>query len=350
MDSYHYPKPFFRADRKVWMVQLHGRQITLGKDKSAAFKAYHELMQCPAPVASLLVVGIIEGFLEWCSSNNSPATYDWYKKHLTSFTTSLHNPMKFELNALKPFHVYQWADKHDNWSDNYRRGALIAVQRVFNWAEKVGHIERNPIRLLEKPTSVRRDQIVTYKHYQEMLALTKDQAFRDVLTFAWETGARPEEIVAIKPDQCNLQQQRIEIPPSSAKGKKKWRIIYLSAAATEIVTRRHKLSSNTLFVNTRNLPWNPYSTGCRFYRFEMVLGVRYALYAFRHTFATRMLEAGLDSLTVSALLGHSDQTMLSKVYSHIGDSFLLGELNKVSSSSTAKKVRQKKRTEQLISK
>jgi hypothetical protein len=42
-----------------------------------------------------------------------------------------------------------------------------------------------------------------------------------------------------------------------------------------------------------------------------------------------MLEAGVDALTVSALLGHADGAMLAKVYSHLAknSSFLRASLN-----------------------
>ena len=49
-------------------------------------------------------------------------------------------------------------------------------------------------------------------------------------------------------------------------------------------------------------------------------GMKWCLYHFRHSFATRMLEAGTDAMTVSALLGHADGAMLAKVYSHLSRS------------------------------
>jgi site-specific recombinase XerD len=55
-------------------------------------------------------------------------------------------------------------------------------------------------------------------------------------------------------------------------------------------------------------------------------GTRYNLYAFRHSFTTRLLEAGVDSHVVSLLLSHRDGTMLARFYSHLAkNSRFLGE-------------------------
>ena len=40
----HYPKPFFRAPRGLWYVQIDGRQVNLGPDRDEAFRRYHDLM------------------------------------------------------------------------------------------------------------------------------------------------------------------------------------------------------------------------------------------------------------------------------------------------------------------
>src|SRR5260221_144326 len=46
----HFPKPFFRKDRGLWYVQLHGTQHNLGPHQDKAFKKYHELMTRPAAI------------------------------------------------------------------------------------------------------------------------------------------------------------------------------------------------------------------------------------------------------------------------------------------------------------
>ena len=67
------------------------------------------------------------------------------------------------------------------------------------------------------------------------------------------------------------------------------------------------------------------------------VGTKYTLTSIRHSFATRLLEGGCDHVTVAALMGHVDATMLARVYSHGGErtDFLREELLKVSGAGTA---------------
>ena len=70
----HYPKPFYRADRNLWYVQVYGKRRNLGHDKDEAFRRYHQIMQAPKPVASTLAAGVIEGFLDWTEEHRAPRT------------------------------------------------------------------------------------------------------------------------------------------------------------------------------------------------------------------------------------------------------------------------------------
>src|SRR5688572_3556590 len=104
------PEPFFRNDRRLWYVQIGKRQYNLGPDESEAWRRYHEFMARPPEVAADLVVGVIEGFLEWCQRRvdrreRAPRTYAWYRQHLQSFVDWLPAPKTLAVGRLKPFHV-----------------------------------------------------------------------------------------------------------------------------------------------------------------------------------------------------------------------------------------------------
>jgi len=259
-------KPFYRKSRDLWYVELDGKQHNLGRDEKEAFRKYHELMNKPEAVASELVVGIIDGFLDWCQKHRKETTFDWYRKHLQSFIRTVPNAKDFAVPDLKPFHVYDWTDAQKDWGDTYRRGAMTALQRAFLWAEKLGHIVKSPIRYLEKPEAKKRDNPLSAEDFQLMLSKIKEgDPFRDLVLFAWYTGARPQEIRHIEPRHVNLNAARIEIPPDEAKGQKRWRKIYLIEPALEIVNKmlaRHK--DGKLFRNKRGKAWKCFAITCRF--------------------------------------------------------------------------------------
>ena len=39
-----FAKPFFRASKQAWYVQIGKRQISLGKDREEAFRRYREIL------------------------------------------------------------------------------------------------------------------------------------------------------------------------------------------------------------------------------------------------------------------------------------------------------------------
>lgn len=324
------PKPWWREDRQAWFVTIDGTRYNLGPDEAAADREYHRLLSLPPEVrtpqvststAGLTVADVFERFLDWVEKHRAPRTYDWYKEHIQSFTNTLAKASEMPVSDLRPFYVVEWADRRRSWGANYRRGALIAIQRPFNWAAKLGYIATSPLPYLEKPQPQRREEVITVDQWRTIRDhYPQGDCFRDLLEFAWETGCRPQEVKAIEARHLQLAQHRVVFPPLEAKGKKRTRIIYLTPRAQEIVATLLKArQQGLLFLNAKGRPWTAATMSCRFTRLKKHLGVRYCAYLLRHGFATRKLEEGLDHVTVAALMGHADATMLSKVYSHIGE-------------------------------
>lgn len=321
----HFPKPFFRPNRALWYVQINGKQINLGTDETAAFKAYYGLMQqrdnspsgSPPADTQRLVVVIVDEFLDWCEKHRAPDTYRWYKDRLNSFVATIDPSLGTE--QLKPHHVQKWVDNYGvPLKSGSRRNLIASVKRAMKWAEEQGYIDRSPLTHMKKPGCGRKEQVVTPEQYTALLARYKDENFKDLLTVTWETGCRPQESLRVEARHVDLAGSRWVFPASESKGRKIPRVVYLTPIALEITKRlMEKHKTGVLFRNTDGKPWTPYATNCRFQTVRKKTGVKYSLYSLRHSFAQHALIRGVDCITVATLLGHSDPNTLGRVYQHL---------------------------------
>jgi integrase len=400
----HFAKPFYKQSRHAWYAELGRRQYPLGpnppgrprpRKKNGAWQAPPEILNAFEALKHRLriaavepvdqagegatVVEVFDEFLEWCRKHRTPRTYAWYQSHLQSFVRHEHDGRAYKRLAvadLRPIHVERWVDAHPTWGPSHQRGAKVAVQRAFTWAEKMGLVAVSPVRHLPKPPAGRRERVISPAEHAAIRSHFGDPPFRDLLDMAWHTGARPQECVRVEARHVELEHRRVVLPPAEAKGKKRFRVIYLNDAALALVQRLVAAHpTGPLFRNRDGNPWTAWAVNNRFCRFQLRLGraelrkggfvpdaaevaalaaglaqkkannagvtaeletwaqgearkrlvaraarrrgQKFCLYLYRHTFATRLLTAGVDSLTVSTLLGHVDGTMLAKVYAHL---------------------------------
>jgi integrase/recombinase XerC len=333
----HHAKPFFRTSRG-WYVQIGKQQLKLADGpknadtEAAAWERYHAVMaERPKPpngqaapangeADGLTVAEVFDKYLDWVKKNRAPRTAEWYQEHIQDFINFKPEVARLPVKELKPFHVVEWADSHgDRWSNAYRRGAIVAIQRPMNWAEELGYIDATPIKRIPKPQPQRRESLVTPDAWEKIKShYAEGDPFRDILEFAWETGCRPQEAKRIEPRHVQLDQHRVVFPVEESKGKKYSRVIFMTPRAEEILCRRMAgIERGVVFRNEDGAPWTAQAMACRFARLKKHLGVKFAAYDFRHGFAQDMLEKGNDATTVGALMGHVDGRMVSQVYSHM---------------------------------
>lgn len=291
---------------------------------------------------------------------------------------------------LRPFHVEEWVGDYAGLSKTSRRNYIRSIKRCLRWSKQQGYIDHNPIADLEAPTAERREVFVPDDDYSQLLDVIPDDNFRDLVVITWETGCRPQESLRVEARHVELDGKCWVFPTQDAKGKRCPRIVYLSDTALEITRRlfeRHP--TGKLFRNSQGRPWNKDAVNCAFDRVQVRMGreemtqqgvdvtdheidnlvptlspsrrlkgqlvqktkaelrnearsklrqrsairmaPRYSLYAIRHSWATRALRAGLDSLTVAILMGHSDPSTLARVYQHLSHDpeHLLGQARRV---------------------
>ncbi len=322
-------RPWFREQRGVWCVTVNGKKRTLGPHPADAdppkynkkkdiwnvpesiLEAWKKLQAGESlPVSRDTTWAVLDLFLDWCQTNR-PASYDSYREHLQRFKNGVPN---MPISKLKPFHVQEWLDKQTKWGPSYKRGHVTSVKRAFNWALKAGHIDRSPVASLVKPEGASRDQLITPAQFKEILALGKDENFKDVLRVVWLTGMRPQELVRI--EARHLKDGFIEFERQESKGKREERQIFLTDEAFKICKKWAKRNpTGPIFRNTRGRPWNAFSFNCRFSVMKKTLGYKVAMYALRHSYAHHSItKGGLSLEETAALLGHKSTQMVYKVY------------------------------------
>ncbi|MBM3970799.1 MAG: hypothetical protein FJ302_13225 [Planctomycetes bacterium] len=367
-----FPKPWFRPSRKTWFVTLEGKQFNLGGDRKLAFERYKALLNQPrqVQVAPDSLVGLIDKFLDWCEKHRATETYEWYRDLLQKFAKTYPD---LAVNELKPFHVQEWIDRQTDIKNGTRRNYARAIIRVMWWAQDLGYIDKNPLARFKKPKAGKRETVISSEEFEGILNLIPGDDFKDLIRFAWETGARAAECLAAEQRHVDLKNRRIVFPQSEEKMEREPRVIYLNEAAAEIVVRR-MASSGHVFRNSNGQRWTTEAVNCAFNSLQARMGKlamrakglsiaeddvqqltqqlkaawqsrgkperpdrffreqarariwnreaakhapKYCLTVIRHSWCHRALRQGLDALTVSMLMGHSDVTMVSEVYSHL---------------------------------
>lgn len=373
----HFPKPFFKKGRRLWYVQIDGRQINLGPERDEAFRQYHHLMAVPKRSVehtgdSHSLAAIRDHFLEWVQQNRAPDTYEWYRYRLQRFVESYPD---LSTAALRPYHVEEWVDRYE-LSITARRNYLRSVKRCMKWASRMAYIASNPIADLEIPSAERKECCVSPQEFQALLAYVRDEKFKDLLTITYETGCRPQESLRVEARHVDLAHHRWVFPQSQSKMKQLSRIVYLTDSAIAITKRwMAAYPDGALFRNTRGCAWSTEAVNCVFDRLRIRMGKevmhncgetiaeqairqlmpslktttkrrgivrnktqaelreeakrkltnrraaqlapRYSLYALRHSWATNALQRGVDALTVAILMGHKDPSTLARVYQHL---------------------------------
>jgi len=192
---------------------------------------------------------------------------------------------------------------------------LACLKALFNHAIKSDLPVRNPVSrvgfLAEQNEQTR---VLTFEEQARYLAVATPM-LADVGTLMLETGMRPEEVYRIQPENVNLAGSFLFNPHGKTKAAR--RRVPLTAAARSVLYRRMDGLETPFLFPCETDPARPVpkvnNAHDRAVRDSKVAPFR--LYDLRHTWATRAAEAGIDLVTLAALLGHSKIQMVLR-YAH----------------------------------
>jgi integrase len=151
---------------------------------------------------------------------------------------------------------------------------------------------------------------------EKLYLLAASQPLQDIATLMIETGMRPEETYRIRRENVFLEQGYLFNPYGKTKAAR--RKIPLSAAASNVLTKRlnnEKIKGEFLFPGRSTDAPIVKVNAAHTATLKRCKVAPFRLYDLRHTWATRAAMAGVDLVTLAAMLGHSRIQMVLR-YAH----------------------------------
>ena len=207
---------------------------------------------------------------------------------------------------------------------------ISTLRSFFKYLKQKGKIETNPMTLISNPKLEKKlPKVISYSDLEVILKALDDGSILGdrntlILEMLYSTGVRVSELVSIKVEDIDLQEQEIRI---LGKGNKE-RIVLYGERCRDLIQRYLKKSYPTL--NQKQEPY--FFLGVRGHKLnerqvrkimdDAVLRAGTKLHisphVLRHTFATHMLNEGADLRSVQQLLGH-ESLSTTTIYTHVSN-------------------------------
>jgi integrase len=115
------------------------------------------------------------------------------------------------------------------------------LSSFFVWTVREGLIDSNPVEGTERRDEIERKRLITAAELRDIWSALRDDAYGDIMRLLILTGARREEIGALRWTEVDLTTRFITLPPERTKN---WREheIFLSDTALDIVRARPRVT------------------------------------------------------------------------------------------------------------
>ena len=198
------------------------------------------------------------------------------------------------------------------------RHALNLAVREWEWLEK-SPFERVKIEKVENKV----ERWLTPEEEQELLGHSLPWV-KEIIIFALNTGARQDEILSLKWPEVSLPRGTVTFLKTKNKER---RTVPINNRARDLLISRGKVRtiSGCVFASQAGIKINARNLLRAFYRARKAAGLEdLRFHDLRHTFATRLVQAGVDLYVVKELLGHKTLAMTMRYAHHYPESLRRG--------------------------
>lgn len=295
----------------------------------------------------------LSDFVRWLKIERgySPHTVDGYTRDVTEFFACVGDEIDLPLITRDHIRTYLASLYNSNSSATVAR-KMSALRTFFRFVLCEGVMTHDPLAGVAGPKLAR--YIPVFLTVDEVFNLLEEPGKQDsfylrdraLMELIYSTGMRVSEIVSRNLEDLDFSAGMVLV---TGKGSKERIVPFGNPAAEALhkwfelrnqlivdrIKRGHEAEDKALFLNSRGTRLTTRSVErlIAAYGQRAGIGVRVTPHALRHSFATHLLEMGLDMRTVQELLGHVSLSTTQK-YTHLNMDHLTKVYDKAHPQST----------------
>ena len=296
--------------KKKYKYKTKAIQLPDGTRKFLRAKTQEELDE-KVLKAQILVNSGVDICSEETFGHFAQMWYDIYKKPY--LRESSLNMIKFVLNQhilpfiggyrlrdISPIQIQAIMASVADKSNSLQSKILVLLRNIFRAALDNGLVAKSPVSTMLKPSGKRTQEKValTPEECRLLLERVKNHRAKTFLLIALHTGMRRGEILGLQWNDIDFSKKMIQVKHNAVLSETTTTVSenLKTAAGSRTIPLTEELES---WLIERELP-NTHVTA----------------HILRHTYITRLFEAGLDIKEVQYLAGHSTVDMTLRVYTH----------------------------------
>ncbi|HPQ55783.1 MAG TPA: tyrosine-type recombinase/integrase [Bacteroidales bacterium] len=201
------------------------------------------------------------------------------------------------------------------YSASYQNQVINAIKLFYL---KIEQRELN-IELIERPRKYRPlPKVIPKEVIQRMLTSIPNLKHQTALTLIYSCGLRRSELINLK--LCHLDSKRRTLSVINGKGQKD-RVLPVSEKMMQIIIKYYKMYKPTVYLIEGQVKGQKYSETSLENIFHKYLGMiykdhKFTLHCLRHSYATHLLESGVNLRYIQELLGHKS-SKTTEIYTHV---------------------------------
>ena len=363
---------YYRKERKKWIAQYYDydpvTEKRLHKEKSfnteeqakSFLKSIMYQKENPIYIENhgIPLMNLMRANLENKHKLNmiSDSQYDRVDKTLKKLSESA--VVEKNIDDITPEEIQRYLNTLSNYSDSSIKKFYEQFSQAFRYAFDRGYIPRNPMTMVIKPKSSKKEKIIramtleeesTFVRYLQSKKI-KECPYKNEFLIQLFMGLRIGECLALDTNDIDLMHRRIYVHKTlthdidgnvvlsnSPKTQAGNRYLPIPNSLYPYIVEQMKYCE-TIPNNKDKLlfkpPINSYTDSKNVNKMlgKILdgLGIEHmSSHSLRHTYATRSIEAGVTPVVLQKLMGHTDVSITLNTYTSVFDKYKETELEKV---------------------